>query len=342
MDLMPVKKNIVFYANGYRELGMGHIYHCITLAKAMRENRCMFITNSKCHEGIVKLREVGIEPFCVNSHDEMNTVIQKLRPDIWVNDNLDTESGYILWLKDSISRVVTIEDLGPGSYYADAVINAVYEHDERPFVYSGWKYVCLREEFQNCGPQPFRKEVRNVLLMFGGTDPSNYNRKLYDILLKIAPKNPDIRFEFVTGLGYDWEGNGVLPVPEYGIDIHPNVEHVTEYMSHADIAITSQGRTIYELAAMGVPSIVLAQNQREQTHTFAQMDHGFLNLGLRDLSPEMIANTLDWLINTPAIRKNMYDLMIRLPLRDGLQRVVDLILGEKEGRERESEKLKQK
>ena len=31
---------------------------------------------------------------------------------------------------------------------------------------------------------------------------------------------------------------------------------------------------------MGVPTIVLAENEREQLHTFAQMDNGFINLGL--------------------------------------------------------------
>ena len=59
---------------------------------------------------------------------------------------------------------------------------------------------------------------------------------------------------------------------------------------------------------MGIPAIILSQNEREQTHTFAQMNHGFLNLGLKDVSESSVKNTLDWLINTPPIRKNMYDL----------------------------------
>ena len=33
-----------------------------------------------------------------------------------------------------------------------------------------------------------------------------------------------------------------------------------------DIAISSQGRTMLELASMAVPTILLAQNEREQHH----------------------------------------------------------------------------
>ena len=100
-------------------------------------------------------------------------------------------------------------------------------------------------------------------------------------------------------------------------------------MKHADLAITSQGRTIFELAAMGVPSIVLSQNEREQTHLFAKLEHGFLNLGIgKNIEQNLIENTLNWLINTPVIRKNMYDLMLSYPLKSGLKRVKNIIVGE--------------
>ena len=98
-------------------------------------------------------------------------------------------------------------------------------------------------------------------------------------------------------------------------------------MQQADIAFTSQGRTVYELASLGVPSIVLAQNERELLHTFAQMPNGFMNLGLgENLSEETIKNTLEWLIETPQIRKEMRELMLKNDLKDGLNREVDLIL----------------
>jgi spore coat polysaccharide biosynthesis predicted glycosyltransferase SpsG len=51
-------------------------------------------------------------------------------------------------------------------------------------------------------------------------------------------------------------------------------------MREADLIFTSAGRTTFEIACVGTPAIVIAQNERELTHLFATADHGFLNLGL--------------------------------------------------------------
>ena len=104
---------------------------------------------------------------------------------------------------------------------------------------------------------------------------------------------------------------------------------VSKYTKKADIAVTSQGRTIYELASMGIPSIVLSQNPREATHSFATMRHGFINLGLgEEIDSATIANTLSWLIQTPNVRKNMRDLMLNCDLMSGVERCKKIILGE--------------
>ena len=100
-------------------------------------------------------------------------------------------------------------------------------------------------------------------------------------------------------------------------------------MKNADMAFSSQGRTTFELAAMGVPTIVLAQNEREQLHPFAQMDNGFINLGLgSEVSDEDILSSLDWLINSKSIRKEMHNLMLRNDLKKGIKRVKRILLGD--------------
>ena len=257
-------------------------------------------------------------------------VIQSYQPDIWVNDCLNTRKEYVHWLKEYVPRVITIEDLGTGIQEADAVINALYEgNNQQKHIYSGYKYVCLRDEFQIEKPKKFSEQVKRVLIMFGGTDPSDLNRMLYDTILSFSEKYDDIQFEFITGIGYDYKAKGVVTKSEKNIFVYPNVARVTKYMKHADLAITSQGRTIFELAAMGIPSIVLSQNEREATHSFAQMEHGFLNLGLgKDVDRILLENTLDWLIDTVSVRRNMYNLMLKYPLRRGLSRVKNIILGD--------------
>lgn len=323
------RKKIIFRVEGYKELGLGHIYNCITLAFSMIEHDILLVISEKSIEGIEKIRETNLPYKIIKNDRDIDKIIKDFKPDIWVNDCLNTTKEYIESLKSKIKRVVTIEDLGSGIEVADAVINALYDSVNNKHVYSGYKYVCLRDEFKAEQPVKFSEKVKNVLIMFGGTDPANLNKMLYNSILKFSEKYKDIKFNFITGIGYDNEKNGVITLEDKNIYVYPNVPRVTKYMKHADLAITSQGRTIFELAAMGVPSIVLSQNKREQTHLFARLEHGFLNLGIgKEVDQDLLENTLDWLINTKAIRKNMYDLMLSYQLKEGLQRVKNIIIGD--------------
>ena len=329
-EALMQRKKIIFRADGNKKLGLGHIYNCITLAYRMTEHDILIVTHEDSHEGIAKLKESNLPYRVIKTEADIDQVIREFSPDIWVNDCLNTTKPYIRSLKKKICRVVSIEDLGSGTTYADAVVNALYE-EEHPLdhVYSGHRYVCLRDEFLLERPKAFSPGVKNVFIMFGGTDPSNLNRLVYNSLLSGNVDSRGIRFNFITGIGYDVSANGLCDHPECGIFIYPNVARVTKYMKEADLALIGQGRTIFEVASMGVPSVVLAQNERETTHGFASMEHGFLNLGLgKAVSQEVIENTLNWLIHTPEVRRSMHQLMLKSKLRSGIQRVKNLIVGD--------------
>ncbi|MED9991268.1 MAG: glycosyltransferase [Phascolarctobacterium faecium] len=323
------RKKIIFRVEGHLKLGLGHIYNCLTLAFSMMEHDVLLVISKNSREGIEKIKASNLPYRIIESDADIDALINEFKPDIWVNDCLDTDEKYIRHLKSIIPRVISIEDLGSGIKEADAVINALYDDVQQTNVYSGWEYVCLRDEFQIESPNIFKQEVSKVLIMFGGTDPANLNKTLYEIILKITDKYKNIKFEFITGLGYKNKENGVVTREEKNIFVYPDVPRVTKYMREADLAITSQGRTIFELAAMRIPAIVLSQNEREQTHFFAQMENGFLNLGVgAKVDSVLIENTLEWLVSTAIVRKNMYEIMGKYDLRKGLKRVKNIILGE--------------
>ncbi len=322
------KKRIVFRADGYKERGMGHIYHCLTLAYRMTGQEIMFVTNKNHREGYEKLKNSFLPVHTIEREEEFYEFLESYQPDVVVNDCLNTTKEHILRLKELAKKVITIEDLGEGALYADAVINALYNVDApNPNQYVGSDYVCIRDEFLIRRPKEFSEQVQNVLVMFGGTDPSNLTKKIYKMAERLQMEEPQMEIHFITGSGYSVMENQIVTDEEKKIFIHNNVQNVSEYMEQADLAFTSQGRTVFELAAMGVPAIVLAQNQREQMHTFAQMENGFLNLGLgRDVTEETILSTFQWLVHTPQIRKEMRDLMLRNRLDKSTDRVLDIIL----------------
>ena len=324
------KKKIVFRADGYKKLGMGHIYRIFTLIYSLTGQDILIVTKEEHKEGIEKIKESNLPYRTINNDNEFFEILAEYKPDIIVNDCLDTKRDYIIKLKQFSKRVITFEDLGEGAEEADAVINALYDCNlNSKNVYSGEKYICLRDEFLVKNIKEFSSKVNNILILFGGTDPSNLTLKLYNLVKKIHCVKSNIKFTFIIGTAYDADKNKIYEDIENNIFVIKDTKRVSDYMACADIAITSQGRTVFELAHMGVPSIVLAQNEREMLHSFANMSNGFLNLGLGSkVSDETLNNTILWLINTPEIRKEMYLLMKKHELKNGIDRVKKIILGE--------------
>ena len=328
------RKKIVFRADGYRAIGMGHIYHCLTLAHNLIGHNVMFVTKEGCESGIKKIEESYLPLTIIKNDNVFFEFLKDYQPDIIVNDCLDTSLEYMQKLKTLCGRVVSIEDMGSGAAYADVVINSLYKEREYIYnqhIYSGENYICLRDEFIISNPKQFSPQVREVLVLFGGTDPSNLTARIYSMARRMHLKYPEIHFTFLVGIGYDCKQHEIFSREDENITIIRDTSFVSDYMKKADLAFTSQGRTVYEFAVMGVPAIVLAQNEREQLHTFAQMENGFMNLGLGSaVEIDTIDRTFEFLVNTPQMREEMRGLMLmhEQQLKSGVQREIKLIMGE--------------
>lgn len=321
------RKRIIFRVDGHKNLGMGHIYRCMTLAYNLTGHEIMFVLDASMQEGIEKIQATFLPYHLINKEEEFFEFLNEWKADIVVNDRLDTQLSYIKKIKRSTHKVVTFEDLGEGTREADLVINALYDvhNDRMNNTLCGEKYICLRDEFQVSMPRAFSEEVNHILVMFGGTDPLNLTERIYDLVKKIRNKYQNINYTFILGSGY--VNNKIVSFDN--VTVVSDVKRVSDYMREADLAFTSQGRTVYELASQGVPAIVLAQNEREQLHSFAQMQNGFLNLGLgAHVTDSTIESTLEWVIKTTQVRKEMRELMLKHDLKSGLGRVVNLILKE--------------
>jgi len=325
------RKKIIFRTMGRMQLGMGHIYRCLTLAYKLTGHDILFVLDSESDMGIAKIKESNFNMEIVDSERDFEGILIKEKPDILVNDILDTTDEYMMMCKRYVGRVVNFEDRSKAARHADALINALYEKGERlPNEYYGSKYFFLRDEFLEEEPKEFSNEVENIIVMFGGEDPADLTGRLYSICKKLHGSFPDIKFHFLTGFAYKNKKN-IASDEESGIYIHKDAKRVSAYMSTADLAITSQGRTIFELASMGVPSIVLAQNEREAEHVFAGIQNGFINLGVgKDTDEQTIISTIEWIIKTPKVRQEMRNLELEVDFSKGQNRVIKLILDELE------------
>lgn len=323
------KKNIIIRVEGYSDIGLGHVYRGLTLAYGLIHHNIRFVTSEHSNLAINKLEESFFPYTILSDEKELFNIINEYEADIIINDMLNTSYEYISMLKNTGIKVVSFEDLGEGTKYCDIVINDLYAPQgefEGNQYYWGSDYYLLRDEFLMSKPSIFKEKVTSILIIFGGVDPSNLTEKVLNSL-KYVEKNEEIKFTFVVGPGYsNMKKLKSMRLPE-NVQVVFDVKVMSDLMIQSDIAISSQGRTMLELAAMGVPTILLAQNKRELTHEFGSLNNGYINLGLGNLiKPNSIASTLNWLIATPDIRKEMRRQMLSRELKLGLDRVIKLIL----------------
>jgi CMP-N-acetylneuraminic acid synthetase/spore coat polysaccharide biosynthesis predicted glycosyltransferase SpsG len=160
----------------------------------------------------------------------------------------------------------------------------------------------LRPEFLCLPPYEVRDDrYLRVLVTFGGTDPTGMNGRVERLLKHGTDAFIDVVFPRIPG------------------------RSMAEAMRQADLVVTSQGRTVHEAAAVGVPCLSIAVNERESRH--AQLP-GVVYLGLaHTLSDAAILDAVNRLLGSPALRREMSVTALRVIDGRGLGRVVRMIEG---------------
>ena len=174
-------------------------------------------------------------------------------------------------------------------------------------------------------PIEIKDKVQKVFISFGGADPQNYSDRLLEIVCQDEYKD----YEFVVVLGRaKYNVDKLLEYNKYeNIEVLYDVLNMPELMSSCDIGVTSRGRTGYELAILGIPSISMAQNQREEKHGFVCNENGFSYIGLNP-DDEVIKGTLDmYLKMSKKGREHYHSMLLSHDLRGGRKRVISLIKG---------------
>lgn len=318
------KKKVAFYVNGNNSRGMGHIYRSLELADE-------FYTKPDIY---FDLNQTDIAAFGDTTHqiipvNGLNDLLEKIKEkdyDVFINDILETSVDYMTALHNCIpnAKLINFEDDGEGIYQADLVFNALYENNTISHVKGGEKYYIAPKLFLFYQPVEIKEEVENVFISFGGADPRNYTDRLLNVITK-DDKYKKYHFYVVIGRAKK-NVEELLKFNEYeNIDVLYDISNMPEIMSKCDIALSSRGRTGYELAMLGIPTIAMAQNVCEEKHGFVCHENGFNYLGL-DPSDVIIETNLNMFLQLGKDeRKKMQDVMLRKDLRNGRRRVMNLI-----------------
>ncbi|HFU77869.1 MAG TPA: acylneuraminate cytidylyltransferase [Epsilonproteobacteria bacterium] len=316
------RKKILFVVSGYSEIGLGHVYNTLLIANDILNHNVEFLVDKKSDMAYEKIKS---NHYRVHKQQNENIVddIKVLNPNLVINDRLNTEVEYMKALKDLGLKIINFEDNGEAISYADIVINAIYpEENKQKNHYFGSRYFLLRDEFLLSKPRELSENIKNILITFGGIDSNNYTKKVIESVYDYCQQS-NISISVVAGFGYQHYDSlkGFK-----NINVYINAKNIVEHMRNADIIFTSAGRTTYEIASLQVPTIVMAQNERELTHCYAREQYGFTNLGLGyTIGHEDILDTFIKMTKDLQSRKIQRVLMSKMDLRSGRKRTQKLI-----------------
>ena len=317
------RPKVAIYVNGNNRRGIGHIYRALEIADEFYVKPDIYYDINQTDPAVFGNTTHHLRG--VDGIAELFGICKRERYTLFINDILTTSIDYMIGLRSVLpdAKIVNFEDDGEGIAKADLVFNALYSEAALPQVRAGEKYYISGRTFMYYKPIRIRERVERVFISFGGADPQNYSDRILEMIC-----GPEYRaYSFVVVLGRaKYNVDRLLGYNRYGhIEVLHDVPNMPELMSGCDIGITSRGRTGYELALLGIPSIALAQNKREEKHGFVCNENGFTYIGLNP-DDAIIKSSLDMYLKLPKkSRQRFQDTLLGHDLRGGRKRVMGLI-----------------
>lgn len=319
------KNKVAIYVNGNNKRGVGHIYRALELADEFNVKPDIYYDINQTDVKIFGNTTHNLIP--VNGIAELFECCRNEKYTTFINDILTTSIDYMIGLRSVLpnAKIINFEDDGEGIIKADLVFNALYEQGESSHILGGEKYYISGKTFMFYEAIEIKEKVERVFISFGGADPKNYSDRLLNIISKEEYKE----YEFLVVLGRAKENvEALLEYNKYpNIKVLHDVSNMPELMVSCDVGVTSRGRTGYELALLGIPTIAMAQNKREEKHGFVCNENGFTYIGLNPADEIIEANLKMYLNLSQKNRQHFQDSLLAHDLRGGRKRVMGLING---------------
>ena len=284
---------IVFRTDGNPFIGLGHVMRCLSLADALKRKGqdCLFVLSAKDVEDLIQDR--GYNTFILDgsSYDSLENELSvfipfllRVSPSALIVDSYFVTKKYLSELKQ-IVKIVYFDDLYSFSYPVDCLINyniygekmeyeSIYakEGEELPLLLTGASYAPLREAFQNTKPKTCTHHPWEVLISTGGADPLHISVQLLSEMLK-TDFDDEFHFKLLVGnLNRDKEKILSLAKELPQVEIISQVKEMKQLLDSCDLALSAAGSTLYELCALGIPTVtyVFADNQLKGAECFSK------------------------------------------------------------------------
>lgn len=321
---------IITEANEY--VASGHLMESISLARRLADMQIeyLLLINSDMPDvWKEKLKGFKYGEYTKSLDYGMDMILKEIVSnlyDVIVTDVREITNEQVHYIKKVFNnRLVCIDEWGNRLLDCDYIINNMLDQyywnyfDSHAIIYAGPQYLMLSEELK----EYHRKEkcisnkISNVVISMGGVDPNNNTLKVVNLLKKMENINT---INVVLGGGYLFIDELLNVIGnDRRFYIHQNINYIYDLFENADLAFCAGGNTMYELAGIGTPMIVLPTMPHEKRNGKA-----FERMGLCRVVDE---------INEKIIANFDYERRVRMSKKEkqlidggGLAQVINLIL----------------
>jgi len=338
-----MSKSCVFRADANSTIGTGHYMRSLSLAISWRDSGQRACMAGDAPESLVdRARSAGIEHFSIAptsndvDRDEVLAVGDKVAADVVCVDGYQFDPDYIGLVRESGRPIVEFSDgLIWSDYQSDLLLDQNLGAESRQYVCAPWtkqllgvRYACLAPQFSRQADSIVTtpETVENILVSLGGADPKGVTSFVLSTLFELVNRP---RIVVLVGASNPRVQSIVDLVGEReNVEIVRDSQNVSALMEDSDLAIAAAGSTSWELAAMGVPALLvtIADNQIEIASKLDEAGVA-INLGpFEGLSGERLFTILTEVIQDSGRRGGMSRKGRELVDGGGASRVVDEML----------------
>jgi len=246
-----------------RELGLGHIYRSINLAKALKTNKIYFLIEDfggakyiLQKNGFSKIESIENEIESVQDYKKTEKLIKKWKIDIVIVDRYKISKAFVSKLS-KITKVAVISDLDDFHFNADLVVNGfvgfknqIRENKFGSSVFLGPNFQIINKEFSKKRVPNSKKW--NLLVSFGGYD----EKRVVDTLAKILPNYLDkMKVKIIIGPVAKKSTNLIKLQKKYpkNLFVKKSTNNMAKEMSQTEYGLCTGGLTSYEFVCMKIP-----------------------------------------------------------------------------------------
>lgn len=285
------------------------------------------------HENNKKRLSHTFKTTSISNSSQLIPLMEKLKPDLLLRDSGSSAQDEVEKLTKIVPAIIHFDDFGEGGKLTNLVIQTLYtDSNERPlehFVTGIETFIADEQtaELKHLGlTRKVNRPLPHLVIFFGEEDTSNLTFRALRHMLQLQ-----IPLKVTTVIGHNYDHDitqlKIMALGRRNTVILPEPSNLAEFLSTADIVLCSSGYLPYEIGVIGIPCVILAQNDFELSLAFPKEQHGFIHLGAgRKVKQSSLLNAVMELLLHNHLRKKAISQQVALNLGGGKNRIVEAIL----------------